>query len=89
MEQQIPVNDMPQEQPEKSPSAFDELPEPIREVGQMATEALNEFKESETYEQILDAKEKAQNYITDNPVKSFFYALGAGTVLGFILKRNK
>ncbi len=90
MEQQIPVNTTPQqEQPEQTPSAFEELPEPLSDIAQMASEAFDEFKESDAYEKILDAKETAQNYIRENPVHSFFYALGAGTLLGFLLKRNK
>lgn len=90
MEQQIPVNDISQDQPEKSaPSVFDKLPEPIREVGQKVVEAVREFRESETYGQMTDAGNKARDYITDNPVNSFFYALGAGFVLGFVLKRKK
>lgn len=89
MEQQIPVNDITQDQPEKSSSTFDELPEPLREISQMATEAFREFQQSDTYEKILETKDKARDYIKENPVNSFFYALGAGTILGFILKRKK
>lgn len=90
MEQQIPVNDISQDQPEKgAQSVFDKLPEPIREVGQKVAEAVREFRESETYGQMNDAGNKARDYITDNPLNAFFYALGAGFVLGFVLKRKK
>lgn len=91
MEQQIPFNATPpqqQQQPEKAPTPFDDLPEPLREAGQMASDAFKEFKDSDAYEQILEAKDKAHNYITDNPMQSFFIALGLGTVLGFLLKRK-
>lgn len=37
---------------------------------------------------MLDARDKARDYITENPVNSFFYALGAGMFLGFLLKRK-
>jgi ElaB/YqjD/DUF883 family membrane-anchored ribosome-binding protein len=89
MEHQIPVNDMSQEQPKSGPAVHDEIPEPLREVGQKVSEAFNEFKESETWEKMLDARDKAREYITENPVNSFFYALGGGMLLGFLLKRNK
>ncbi|AOS83045.1 hypothetical protein BIU88_02130 [Chlorobaculum limnaeum] len=88
MEHQIPVNDMPQEQPKSGQAVHDEIPEPLREVGQKVSDAFNEFKESETWEKMLDARDKARDYITENPVNSFFYALGAGVFLGFLLKRK-
>jgi len=88
MEHQIPVSDMSQEQPKAAPSAQREIPEPLREVTQKVSEAFSEFKESETWEKMLDAKEKARDYITENPVNSFFYALGAGVLFGFLLKRK-
>jgi ElaB/YqjD/DUF883 family membrane-anchored ribosome-binding protein len=89
MEHQIPVNDMSQEQPKTGPAVHDEFPEPLREVGQRVSEAFNEFKESETWEKMLDARDKARDYITENPVNAFFYALGGGVLLGFLLKRKK
>ena len=89
MEHQIPVNDMSQEQPQSGPAVHEGIPEPLREVGQKVSDAFNEFKESETWEKVLDARDKAREYITENPVNSFFYALGAGVFLGFLLKRNK
>lgn len=89
MEHQIPVNDISQEQPKTGPAVHDEIPEPLREVSQKVSEAFNEFKESETWEKMLDARDKAKEYITENPVNSFFYALGAGVFLGFLLKRKR
>jgi ElaB/YqjD/DUF883 family membrane-anchored ribosome-binding protein len=89
MEHQIPVNEMPQEQPKTGPALHDEIPEPLREVGQKVSEAFKEFKESETWEKILETRDKAKDFITENPVNSFFYALGTGIFLGFLLKRKK
>ncbi|NTW51882.1 MAG: hypothetical protein HGB22_04775 [Chlorobiaceae bacterium] len=92
MEQQIPITDITPELPKVTkvtPTVREELPEPIREVSEKVSKAIREFQESETYEKILNAKDKAGNYIKDNPVNSFFYALGAGLFLGLILKRNK
>jgi ElaB/YqjD/DUF883 family membrane-anchored ribosome-binding protein len=89
MEHQIPVTEMSQEQPKTAPPVHDKIPEPLREVGQKVSEAFNEFKESETWEKMLETRDKARDYITENPVNSFFYALGAGAFLGFLLKRKK
>lgn len=89
MEHQIPVNDISQEQPKTGPAVHDEIPEPFREVSQKVSEAFSEFKESETWEKMLDARDKAKEYITENPVNSFFYALGTGVFLGFLLKRKR
>jgi len=89
MEHQIPVNDMSQDQPKTGPAVQEEIPEPFREAGQKVSEAFNEFKESETWEKILETRDKAREYIMDNPVNSFFYALGAGLFLGLLLKRKK
>ncbi|AAM72988.1 MAG TPA: hypothetical protein DEB17_10690 [Chlorobaculum sp.] len=88
MEHQIPVNDTSQEQPKTGPAVHDEIPEPFRKISQKVSEAFSEFKESETWEKMLDARDKARDYITENPVNSFFYALGAGMFLGFLLKRK-
>ncbi len=89
MEQQIPIIDITPEPPKAAPVVREDIPEPIREVSDRVSKAFKEFQETETYEKILDAKDKATNYITDNPVNSFFYALGAGLFLGLLLKRKK
>jgi ElaB/YqjD/DUF883 family membrane-anchored ribosome-binding protein len=89
MEHQIPVTHMEQEQPETKPAAPQEIPEPIREISEKVASTVREFKESKTYEKIVEGKEYARDYIQNNPLISFGYALGAGVLLGFILKRNK
>lgn len=89
MEHQIPVTSMEQEQPGPQPSGQMEIPDQIREVSDRIAESFNEFKKSETYERIIEGKESALDYIRNNPLTSFGYALGAGVLLGFILKRNR
>lgn len=89
MENQIPVNDISSEQPETESQIHDEIPEPLREIGKRIADALREFRESDNYDKLLEARDKARDYITENPVNSFFYALGAGVFLGFLLKRKK
>jgi ElaB/YqjD/DUF883 family membrane-anchored ribosome-binding protein len=89
MEQQIPIIDVTPELPKSSPSVREDIPEPIREVSERVSQAFKEFQDTETYDKILEARDKASNYIKDNPVNSFFYALGAGLFLGLLLKRKK
>ncbi|NTU57504.1 MAG: hypothetical protein HGB00_01075 [Chlorobiaceae bacterium] len=89
MEQHIPITDITPEVPKPTPSVRQDIPEPIREVSEKVSSAFKEFQETETYEKILEAKDKARNYIADNPVNSFFYALGAGLFLGLLLRRKK
>jgi len=76
------------EQPKSTPEVKGELPEPLRDVSAWATQTFREFKESEAYDKILDTGETAREFIRENPVSSFFYALGAGLLIGFILKRK-
>jgi ElaB/YqjD/DUF883 family membrane-anchored ribosome-binding protein len=89
MEHQIPVTITEQEQTGPKPTGQLEIPEQIREVSDRIAEAFDEFRKSETYEKIIDGKESARGYIRNNPLASFGYALGAGVLLGFILKRNR
>ncbi|NTU54228.1 MAG: hypothetical protein HGA97_11160 [Chlorobiaceae bacterium] len=88
MEYKIQDNDISQKPAETESHVQIEIPEPIREVGQRITDAFREFQKSDTYENLLEARDKARTYITENPVNSFFYALGAGVFLGFLLKKK-
>jgi ElaB/YqjD/DUF883 family membrane-anchored ribosome-binding protein len=89
MENQIPVSDAAQDHPEQEPHLYESLPEPLQEIGKKATTAFREFQESETWKRIIETRGKARDYITENPVNSFFYALGTGFLVGFLLKKRK
>lgn len=88
MEQQIPVETMEQEQPSSSRERSQEIPEQVREIGDMFARTYREFKESDTYDKLLEGRDAAQEYIRKNPLASFGYALGAGVLLGLFLKRK-
>jgi ElaB/YqjD/DUF883 family membrane-anchored ribosome-binding protein len=88
MAQQIPVEVMEQEQPSSSRERNPEIPEQVREIGDMAARTWREFKESETYDRLLEGRDAAQEYIRTNPLASFGYALGAGFLLGLLMKRK-
>jgi ElaB/YqjD/DUF883 family membrane-anchored ribosome-binding protein len=89
MEHEIPITSMDQEQPEAKSAPPQEIPEQIREISDKVARAIREFRESETYERIIEGKETASDYIRNNPLASFGYALGAGVFLGFILKKSR
>ena len=95
MEHQIPVTVVDQEQPDPKPSSppqplsQPELPEQIREIADMVSSAFRDFKESPAYDKLLEGRDTAREYIRQNPLASLGYALGAGLVFGFILKKNR
>ena len=89
MEHQIPITHMEQEQPVSKPVDQKEIPDPMREIGEKVAATFKEFKESPTYEKIIEGKEQVRDYIRNNPLVSFGYAMGAGLLLGLILKKNK
>jgi ElaB/YqjD/DUF883 family membrane-anchored ribosome-binding protein len=89
MENQIPITSMDQEQPEAKPAPPHEIPEQIREISDKVARTFREFRESDTYDRIIEGKETASDYIRNNPLASFGYALGAGIFLGFILKKSR
>jgi ElaB/YqjD/DUF883 family membrane-anchored ribosome-binding protein len=89
MEHQIPVTSMDQEKPETKPSSQPELPEQIREISDMVCSTLRDFKESQAYDKLLEGRDTAREYIRQNPLASLGYALGAGVLFGFILKRTR
>ncbi|NTU68118.1 MAG: hypothetical protein HGB02_04470 [Chlorobiaceae bacterium] len=89
MEHEIPVTIMEQEKPETKPSSPLELPDQIREISDMVSSAFNEFRESKAYDKLLEGRDSVREYIRRTPLPSLGYALGAGVLLGFILKRNR
>ncbi|NTV02233.1 MAG: hypothetical protein HGB04_05535 [Chlorobiaceae bacterium] len=89
MEHEIPVTIMGQEKPEPKHSTQPELPEQIREISDTVCAAFRDFKESAAYDKLLEGKETAREYIRQNPLASLGYAIGAGVLFGFILKRNR
>lgn len=88
MEQEVPVTihnsgESKQETPSANP-----IPEPVRELGSTVSDAVSSFMESEQYEQLKQTATKVKSYIRDNPVPAMLYTLGAGAVLGFLLKKK-
>ncbi len=88
MEHQIPVEVMEQEPPVPNKGSAQEIPEQVREISDLVARTWQEFRESETYDRLLEGRDAAQEYIRKNPLPSFGYALGAGFLLGLLMKRK-
>lgn len=89
MEHEIPVTNKEQEQPEPKSAAPQDIPDQILELTEKLSRALDDFKQSEAYDRLLEKQEKVRDYIRKNPLPSLGYALATGVVLGFILKRSR
>ncbi|MCF8216207.1 MAG: hypothetical protein K9I59_05375 [Chlorobium sp.] len=88
MEQEVPVVIHNSNEPDPGTHAASPIPEQVKELGSTVSEAVTSFMESEQYEQLKEAAAKVKSYIRENPVPSMLYTLGAGALLGFILKRR-
>ncbi|MEE9904913.1 MAG: hypothetical protein K4305_05720 [Chlorobium sp.] len=89
MEQEVPVVIHSSSEPEQDTQHADStIPEQVRELGSTVSDAVTSFMESEQYEQLKQTAAKVKTYIRENPVPAMLYTLGAGTLLGFILKRR-
>ncbi|MBM3162068.1 MAG: hypothetical protein FJZ79_01790 [Chlorobi bacterium] len=89
MEQEVPVVIHSSDETEpQTPDSY-QIPEQVRELGATVSDAISSFMESEQYEQLKKSVEKMKTYIREKPVPAMLYTLGAGTVLGFLLKRRR
>lgn len=89
MENEIPVTKRYAAPEQGSPARKEEIPDKIREISESISGTLREFRQSERYERILEGREIAREYIRNNPVSAFLYALGAGMFLGMLMKRKR
>jgi len=88
MEQEVPVVIHSSSEPEQDTPAASPIPEQVKELGSTVSDAVTSFMESEQYEQLKQTAARVKTYIRENPVPAMLYTLGAGTLLGFILKRR-
>lgn len=91
MEQEVPVvihSEAPGG-PAQDTRRENPIPEQVKEISENISEAFSRFKESPSYEQLLDRAEKTREYIRKNPVQSMFYSVGAGALLGLFIRRKR
>lgn len=91
MEQEVPViiHSGENKEPLQEPHQETGIPEQIKEIGESLSEVVSSFRESESYEQIEKAIEQAKDYIRKNPAQAMLYSLGAGALLGFLMRKRR
>ena len=89
MEQEVPVIIHSSDESGPETQGASPIPEQVREIGSTLSDAVSAFMESEQYEKLKQKAAAVKTYIRENPVPAMLYTLGAGTVLGFLLKRRR
>ncbi len=91
MEQEVKVTMHSHEPAEKAEEQQNQenISEQLRELGDVITETFACFRESDSYEWILENTEKTRQYIKKNPARSMLVSLGAGFLFGLFMKRGR
>jgi hypothetical protein len=91
MEQEVPVimKSGEQKNPEQKPQHDNTIPEQVKEIGETLAEAFARFRESDSYERILEGVETAREYIRKYPGKAMLYTLGAGAFFGLLMGKKR
>ena len=76
-------------QPEQEPQQETNIPEALKEISEIISETFSCFRESESYEWLLDNAEKARVYIKKYPTQAVLVSLGAGALLGLFIKKRR
>lgn len=87
MMQEIPSQNTMNE-PQDECCSNSPVPDKMSELSRQASAMYDQFKESEQYERIMETREQVTDYIQRKPLESALYALGAGFLLGLLLKRK-
>jgi ElaB/YqjD/DUF883 family membrane-anchored ribosome-binding protein len=91
MEQEVQVNIHSGEQHDQGnkPQAETSIPDLVKEIGESVSETFAHFKESDTWERILQGVETSREYVRKYPGKAIIYTLGAGALFGLLLKKKR
>lgn len=96
MEQEVPVTfSNPAQGPEPDETATPQagtatpIPEPVRELTDAVTDAYERFKDSESYDAVLEGVNRSREYIRNNPGPAMLWAAGAGLFLGLLLGKRR
>jgi len=92
MEQEVPViHSTAKESAEKhsTPVADGRILEQIREISDSLSDAFARFRESDSYDNLLDLAEQTRTYIRNNPLPAMLYSLGAGALLGMMFGKKR
>ncbi|MEI7824270.1 MAG: hypothetical protein WCI01_03150 [Chlorobiaceae bacterium] len=75
--------------PVREPQHETSIPEPLKEISDLILETFSSFKESESYDWLVNSAEKAKTYIKKNPTQAILVSLGAGALFGLLIKKRR
>ena len=75
--------------PAEEPQHETNIPEQLKELSEAISEAFSCFRESDSYEWLLNSAEKTRTYIKKNPAQAILVSLGAGALFGLFIKRGR
>ncbi len=73
----------------EEPPQQDSIPHQLEELGEILSDSLSSFRESDAYDWILESTEKTRQYIKKNPARSMLLSLGAGILFGLFIKKGR
>ncbi len=73
----------------EEPQQQADIPQQLKELGELLSDLLSSFRKSESYELILENTEKTRQYIIKNPARSMLVSLGTGLLFGLFIKRGR
>jgi len=91
MEQEVPViiQSGEHKEPENIPPHQTNIPEQVKEIGETISEIFAAFRESESYDKLVEGVEIAKEYIRKYPARSMLYTLGAGALFGLVIRKKR
>jgi hypothetical protein len=91
MEQEVPVTIHGSKPKEPQEGAWVEasIPGQVAEISEVLAGALSCFRESGSWHTIQQGTEKAREYIKKNPARAMLLTLGAGALVGFLMKKKR
>ncbi len=72
----------------EEPQQETHFPEMVNEVKESLLELFEQFRESDSYARLEKGAETVKEYIKNNPAQAMLYSLGAGTLLGLLMRRR-
>ncbi len=91
MPQDVPVTIHSQEPADQAsaPQHETNIPDQVKEFGATLSEAFARFRESESYDRLLQGTEIAKEFIRKYPAQAMLYALGTGAFFGLLMRRKR
>jgi hypothetical protein len=75
--------------PGQEPQHETSIPDPLQEINDLILETFSSFRESESYDWLVNSAEKAKIYIKKNPAQAILVSLGAGALFGLLFKKRR